>query len=429
MADCGDGISRYIVQKYRQQGSYRPDATEFNITVGPTTDDYIDWSKSYVYLRCQVVKATDGTAMADDAVYAVINNFGHTFFREIEVDCQGEKMLVHNQLAHRAQIENLLSYGASAQKSWGSIQMSYPDTHGQFNTLTDANNGFKFRKGAVSKSKKFETYARPVCYPFNVSGPLPNGIHWRFTLRRNSDDLLLMCAADLDCKIIVDEIYLEVMHVKMQPKALEHLNGQFRRGLAASFHFEQGGVETYHLEAGKKEFRIDNNLNRTLRPNFLILAMVSERAFNGERTLNPFQFQPFNIERCQVSSGDRNAFDGGLEFNMGEGRHLSGYFELQKALAFMEMPDGVLITRNSYDNGLFVIAVNVKDHLRDRNDQKESSDPTLGNHLQVHLKFRQVLPENVVLLCLMSFDNVCIVQQPTSGRDVTSKKQVKLDRA
>ena len=63
MADCGDGISRYIVQKYRQQGSYRPDATEFNITVGPTTDDYIDWSKSYVYLRCQVVKATDGTAM------------------------------------------------------------------------------------------------------------------------------------------------------------------------------------------------------------------------------------------------------------------------------------------------------------------------------------------------------------------------------
>ena len=125
MADCGDGISRYIVQKYRQQGSYRPDATEFNITVGPTTDDYIDWSKSYVYLRCQVVKATDGTAMADDAVYAVINNFGHTFFREIEVNCQGEKMLVHNQLAHRAQIENLLSYGASAQKSWGSIQMNF----------------------------------------------------------------------------------------------------------------------------------------------------------------------------------------------------------------------------------------------------------------------------------------------------------------
>lgn len=431
MAEECSGNALQYDRVYRQKEGFREDATEFRFPID-ANEDHTDFSQSYLYLRCAVVKP-DGAALDADAAVAVVNNFGHAFVKEIEVYAQNERLLTHTDLAYRAHLEHLLSYGGAAQKSWGSLQGFYPDTHGKFDsTVDDENAGFKWRRGLCAGSREFEMFAKPVCFPFNLAGAMPNQINWAFVVRRNSDAFLLQCAAAAPAKVVVKEIYLRICHVKPLRALGAQMNRLFASGREFRMPYEQSAVETFFLRQGSKQFKFSNNLNRSARPTFLTMCVVDERAYNGDAARNPFELQHYNMQRVQVTSGDRTAFGGaGLEMNIGAGAYMRAFFELQKALGYLGSPDGMLITRHNFDNGLFVVCVNVRETLRDENGADKTLDPTIANALTVELDFRQNLAHNAVLLCVMTFDNHCVMHhdRAAEGSGLDAARKIRLEIA
>ena len=70
---------------------------------------------------------------------------------------------------------------------------------------------------------------------------------------------------------------------------------KFMLGAVASYAFSQVDFKTYHVAAGQTAIKFNHNKNMSLRPNLLIITLISETAYKGARHLNPFSFKHYGL--------------------------------------------------------------------------------------------------------------------------------------
>ena len=91
----------------------------------PSTEDYVDLSKTILVIRAKVTKA-NGADLDAHMIAGVINNLLHSLFKQVDVFLK-EKQVTQatGTYAYRAYLETLLNYGPAAKKSQLTASLYY----------------------------------------------------------------------------------------------------------------------------------------------------------------------------------------------------------------------------------------------------------------------------------------------------------------
>jgi hypothetical protein len=130
--------------------------------------------------------------------------------------------------------------------------------------------------------------------------------------------------------------------------------------------------------------------------------MVSNAAYGGALTLNPFNFQNFNLESIQLTVGGKPVPMKPMKFDFTTGAYIDGYMSLFIGTGQYGSDEGNMITRGEYPNGFTLMCFNLTPDLNFEDDHYNGMET--GN-VEVTLSFKSALTETINVIALAEFDN------------------------
>ena len=239
--------------------------------------------------------------------------------------------------------------------------------------------------------------AKPQTFPFTVQQPFPGEIRWRFVMELNEDAFMMLSTGDADAQIRVLEPYLNVECVRLSPPVQSRFVDSFRGRGPAIYKHSQVAVETYSIRTGALSQRIQHSLLKPQAPNTLLFALVTEAAFMGAKTKNPFSFKHHRLAELSLKiDGDPIHYGAALKFDWNNHQYLEGYWELCRVMSLVNRDEGMEISRNQYDNDQFIIAVDLTRLIN-------PCDLSQSNDLSIELTFGAATTETLRLLCYATY--------------------------
>ena len=273
---------------YNTLNSIQDDAP-LDFVVNPG-DDYIDLSHTLIYLTAKIVKE-DGSRFDVTDKVAPVNNFLHSVFSQVDVYLN-QKLISppNNTYAYKSYLETLLNYGPAAKQSHLTCGMWYVDTAGQMDTTDDANKGFKNRLQLTCGSKEIDLIGHLNCDIFDQGKFLINGVELRVKLVRSRNSFVLMGSAG---KLQITSASLLIRRAKINPTVML-AHAKALEMSTAKYPITRTEIKILTLPQGVLSKSMDNIYLGQL-PKRVAVCFVSNKAFNGDFTLNPFNFKPFNL--------------------------------------------------------------------------------------------------------------------------------------
>jgi ribonucleoside-diphosphate reductase beta chain len=326
------------------------------------SEEYLQLSSARLYGTMRVVNAKPGGVMAkldEDDVVATTNLMPYSLFRAIEIEVNGRPVTsLTTELAHyKAHIEHLLSYGEDARKTQMQASLWTPDTPG---TMDDVNHdgknaGFTKRAATISESKKIQFYI-PLQNDFiNVQRLIPNNVNVKIKMIRAPDDFTLLSPlADARYKVELLDVRLYIRKVLLKDAIVARHRSLFAKGNAV-LPFTRTVLRHRNVKPGDNRVDLGNIFNGKL-PTHLILGMVSSTAFNGSYRLNPYNFQHFGLNYCQLKVADRPVPSAPYTPNFAEGLYAREYRSLFDESGILATNAGHSVTPEAFVGGNFFLS-------------------------------------------------------------------------
>jgi len=138
-------------------------------------------------------------------------------------------------------------------------------------------------------------------------------------------------------------------------------------------------------------------------PTRLVIELVDNRAFNGNRELNPFNFQHFNLHEIGLYlDGQQQHAVRPIEPNFVDGQYIRAYNTIFAGTGKLGSDEGLFISRKDYGNGYTLYAF---DLTADLGEDDHFSLVRQGS-VRLALKFAQALPATVTFIAYAEFENV-----------------------
>jgi hypothetical protein len=333
---------------------------------------------------------------------------GLSIIRHIDVYANGRKCSSHQYHHISAYIENILNYGEEAQKSWLQGALFAADDPGKYDVLTvdgqnnTSNSGFKRRMYPFRESREVEMRLKPQTFPFTERNIWPGEITWRFVIELNGDAIMLLCASTVDATIKILEPYMDVECVRLEARAQDKFVQSFRGQGPASYNFGSVAVEAYPVRTNTSSHRVLHSLMKPQAPSMLLIGLVEETAFMGDKQKNPFSFKPHDLKEMVLKlDGDAVNYDN-LSFDWTKGHYLDSYWALLRCLQLVNRDEGLSISRTQYDEDQFFVAVDLT-RLIDPCDLSTSHD------LIIELTFHAPTTANLRLVCYARYAQQALV--------------------
>ena len=246
-----------------EQGSwiaYHPltpvaDGSPIEFDVGASGEDYIDFANTMLYVKAEITTA-DGNNLANDSPIGPSNLFLNSLFSHVDVSLNGTLITASTTTySYCAMMETLLSYGEDAKRTQLTSGLFYKDCAGRMVSvdLADnaANDGMLKRRALGLESRTF-----------NMMGLLYADIFFK-------DRYIILADA----------------------KTFERSPAKYpiRRVVCKSFTIPQNYLDVSHKKLFSGQL-----------PTRIVIGLVDNRAYNGDRQRNPFNFQHFNLNEIAV---------------------------------------------------------------------------------------------------------------------------------
>lgn len=258
-----------------------------------TGDEYADLAHTLLHVK---FKLTDeaGAPIADKLEVAPVNNWGHTAFSQVHISLNQKNVTSSSDTyPYRAYFETLLTYGRPAKTSHLTAQLWYPDTAGKFDDRTSANTGFAKRQTFTQKGATVDMIFNLHCDLFHQEKYLLNGVEMKVKLVRSKDEFHLIGKSDVKVRMVIESATLMVRKVRISPSVLI-AHAKALEKSSAKYAIVRADVKSLTITEGLRSKILDNIYLGQL-PKRVILGFVSNNAFNGDLTLNPFKFESFGI--------------------------------------------------------------------------------------------------------------------------------------
>ena len=268
-------------------------------------EDYMDLNNTILEVKA-CIKTTNNSPVDAAVAVAPINNTLHSLFSQIDVLLNNvDVSSATTTYPYRAYIETHLNYGTDAKKSRLQAAMYFIDDNLTVsNPIPDSssarNMGLKRRHGICTAKPTFDMIGPLHVDVFNQSKYMLNGVTMKVRMTRSKDSFVLNAKSDVTESFKVDILSakLFVRKLKITPSlCLAH--ERILQQKTAKHPITHVECKVIHLPQGQKSFTHDNLFLGQL-PKRIVLGLVDNRAFNGDISLNPYNFQHCNLNYLAV---------------------------------------------------------------------------------------------------------------------------------
>ena len=382
---------------------------EFVIT--GSGEEYIDLSETYLQVTAKIVQPTggslqqsvgeNGTVTGTDAGVGPVNLWLHSLFSQVDVSLN-ERLVTPsmNTYPYRAYLETLLSYGPAAKESYLSAALWYKDSAGHMEDQAE-NEGFRKRQNWTMASKQVTLIGRPhldLCFQDRL---MLNGMDIKMRLVRSKDSFCLMG----DGHVKIEDVSLFVRKVKVDPSVqLDHIKGLER--MTAKYPVCRVETKVFSIPKGNRMANQENLFLGQL-PKRLVIGMVENKAFNGDKEMNPYNFQHFDADYLALHVDGKQVPSKPLTPDFENGLCTRSYASLFTGTGYMGHDRGNQISCEEYARGFTLFAFDLSADLDDGGHFQLVKQ---GN-LRLELHFKTALPETINVIVYAEFDNVIEVDK------------------
>ncbi|XP_067203273.1 uncharacterized protein F54H12.2-like [Linepithema humile] len=236
-------------------------------------------------------------------------------------------------------------------------------------------------------------------------------------LVRSKDSFCLMESNSLS-KIRLLDASLLVRRAKISPGVLLS-HARMLSKTTAKYPLTKVEVKTFTIHAGLIGESIDNVILGQL-PKRVIVGFVDNRAFNGDRKLNPFNFKNYGINFFSLYADGMQIPSRPLQpnFSKDEGLYVEAYHTLFSGTGIHFLNEGNSISREDYGQGYTLFAFDLTPDL----SAHCAGHWNLVKHgsLRLEVKFEKALTATVNCIVYAEFDNIL---------EIDSSRQVIVDFA
>ena len=398
-----------------------------NFSIIGNSSQYIKLSETELYVRISLAKE-DGTPFKyyqDDGTtfpivereYATpIDYILHSMWSSVDIKLNNNLVSESGtNYMYKTMIETLLTYSENTKR----IQLSSAGFSGESGDFTQINpdrppynHGLKTRQRWFKESEKVE-FVGPlladVCHQDHLILP---GVDIDIKLWPTRDEFRLITFPDgLRCKLIIEEIYLNVCKVAVSPEVMMGHNA----GLEISdaiYPFTRTDIRTFNISEGNFGTSLEDIWQGEV-PTRLVVGMVNSEAVNGSYNLNPYHFQHFDISNIGFFVNGEPTPRPSFHLDIGNGNYLQGLNSLYKISGKTMENFDIGITRDTYVEGYSLIGFDV--------DPTTSPDfryigKSKEGHTKLEIKFKNGLPNPVTLILYATFPEVMSIDQARNVR-------------
>ncbi len=405
------------------------------------TEDYVDLSKTILFVEGKVVKS-DGNDLDGDeqSNIAPVNNFLHSLFRQVDVYLNGKQVTpAMGTYAYRAYLETLLNYDVSAKESQLTSAMYYKDTAGEMEsngslpsekTITYAtaqkgktptadlatstfklpvpgsgNQGFAKRHQFIQDGKKF-TLSGPVFVDaFMGSRLLLNMVDLKLTLNRSQDRFCLMDTnvSPLNAKVMLTDVILKVCKVRVSPTVSMGHELALKK-MAAIYPIRRVECKTFVMPGNIPSVRKDNIFTGNI-PKTFVFGLVDAKGFSGDYKKNPYNFKNYVVTTVTLTvNGEELPFKQlTLNYANNKENFIQAYNTLFSGTGKMNYNTGLDISRKGYPKGYTLYAF---DLTPDMCGSSPYFNTVQRGSLTVDITFANAPGDSIAMVCYGDFENV-----------------------
>lgn len=367
-------------------------------------EEYLDLAHTMIIVKVRVSASVNGAYKVSP-----VNNFLHTLFNQVDVFFN-QKLVTpsNNAYAYRAYLETLLNYSPDAKESHLISGLWFNDTAGCMDALpgeqANANTGSVLRAGFIAGGKTLDMAGHLHCDVFNQDKFLMSGVEVRLRLVRSKDEFCLMQTPTqgVDYKVKILDAGLIVRRAKINPGILI-AHAKTLAKTTAKYPITRVEVKAFTMHSGIIGDSLDNIILGQL-PKRIITGFVSNKAFNGDKTLNPFNFQHFSINYLSLYIDGHQIPGKPLQPNFDAGNYIECYQTLFSGTGIHFQNEGLGISQNMYPNGYCLFAFDLTADL----SASCFTHWNLVKHgsVRIEVRFAKALASTINCVVYAEYDNV-----------------------
>ena len=377
--------------------------------VSGSGEDYMDLNNTLLEVKA-CIKTTNNSPVDAAVAVAPINNTLHSLFSQIDVSLNDVNVSsATTTYPYRAYIETHLNYGTDAKKSRLQAAMYFIDDNLTVsNPIPDSssarNMGLKRRHGICTAKPTFDMIGPLHVDVFNQSKYMLNGVTMKVRMTRSKDSFVLMAKSDVTESFKVDILSakLFVRKLKITPSlCLAH--ERILQQKTAKYPITRVECKVIHLPQGQKSFTHDNLFLGQL-PKRIVLGLVDNRAFNGDISLNPYNFQHCNLNYLAVHLDGQQVPWAPLQPSFSGSSYIRAFYTQFTGGDGISSDTGNTIGREQFVNGHALYCFDLTPDLSSSCGHHFSV--TKSGNLRLELAFEVELSITGNVLVYSEFDNV-----------------------
>ena len=316
---------------------------------------------------------------------------------------------------YKALMEALLTYDDSTKK----IQLSNEGFTGDSGDFTQINPDVPpYNHGLKVRHQWFKDFAvvefvgplmADICNQDRLILP---GVDIDIKLWPTRDEFRLIThPLGMRCKLLIDEIYLNVCKVNVSPEVMMGHDAALE--IADSIYpFSRTDIRTFNIAEGNFAMNIEDIWQGEV-PSRLVVGLVKSQAYNGDYHLNPFHFEHFDVSDVGFFVNGEATPRPAYKLDLENGIYLQGLNSLYKITGKTMENSDIGITRDTYQQGYTLIGFDV--------DPTTSPDfwyvgkPREG-HTKLDIRFKRGLPCPVTVILYATFPENMTIDQSRNVR-------------
>jgi hypothetical protein len=299
----------------------------------------------------------------------------------------------------------LLSYGLEAKSSQLTSALFYKDDAGKMdsNLAADAahrNTGLATRQTFAAGSPEIDMIGRIHADIFFQERYMLNEVNVKIKLIKNPDAFCLMATGGQQFKIVVTAATLLTRKVKISPSVFLAHAKTLESG-TAKYPIKRVVCKTFTIPAGYLDVSNEKLFSGQL-PVRLIVGLVDNRAYNGDRERNPFNFQHFSLTEIGIYLDGQLHGLKPLKLDYAAGRYVTAYAGLFGGTNKINRDEGNGVSRFDYANGYALYAYDLSPDL----GENDHVNLTRQGTVRLDLKFGTALAHTVTVITYAEFENL-----------------------
>lgn len=412
-AELFDPTSKQIVLNSFQEEVIFPTAgvnnsggvMEFSVT--GSTDEFIDLNDTELVVDVKILK-TDGSNLANTDNVAPVNNWLHSMFSDIKLEFGTTTVEGGDGLyPYKAYFYNLFTHDFYSKRTQLANSGWYKDTHGQMNKGTNENVGYKDRKALVTESKHVQLAGPILLDTFLQNRYLLPNIKFKLTLTRSKSKFqtLIHTAANVNGRATEVQVnFLSAKLIVRKVKAMSSFIESIEDRLMvqnAIYPIQRTVMNTCTIPTGTTTYHNPELFNSQL-PKLVFIGLVSNTAFSGSYTENPFNFEHYSVKSIKLSDTSGTAQIHEFRPDFTNGLVAEEYNGLFKAMGIYNVPETFDVTLAEFCKGYTIYAFNLTPDGHTSGHQQIARNA----HIKLDLAFDTALPNAVSVVAMAVMDGV-----------------------